>query len=370
MKLFFTLLPIFIFSFELNAQTYPEMILIEGREFTVGTNIDRDVNVTYDQYGDSRYLYEEVDANIDDFEISRTEITFSQFNYFVRETGYKTLHQRRLDNPENYWDRFDDVDNFPMHFITPFDALAYCQWLSKMTGDIYRLPTEAEWELAARGDSNAKYPWGNEFVDIASEAEVNAVQSTHFEVDRFPIDTTDSGLNGMTSGGEITFDVFGYNEPSIRIIQNPLNTIGSEFVQKGAYNGYYYPSMGFFTRNSSSFRNNISPNQTFRIIREITRTIFNSNLQNPSVYWVGVGKIINNNVRIRTQPDESFNALTEIEIGSSVYITLKNTTEDERWYRVYAEHIEPFIGGSTIAKGYLGWVKSDDIELISDNWYE
>jgi formylglycine-generating enzyme required for sulfatase activity len=50
-------------------------------------------------------------------------------------------------------------------FVSVRDAEAYCAWLSKKTGHRYRLPTEAEWILAARGHLDQRiYPWGNEYV--------------------------------------------------------------------------------------------------------------------------------------------------------------------------------------------------------------
>jgi len=52
--------------------------------------------------------------------------------------------------------------NHPVIHVSWNDAVAYCDWLSKKTGQNYRLPTEAEWEYAARsGDKNYKYSWGN-----------------------------------------------------------------------------------------------------------------------------------------------------------------------------------------------------------------
>jgi formylglycine-generating enzyme required for sulfatase activity len=52
--------------------------------------------------------------------------------------------------------------NHPVVYVTSFEALKYCEWLSQKDGKSYRLPTEAEWEFAARGTDGRKYPWGNQ----------------------------------------------------------------------------------------------------------------------------------------------------------------------------------------------------------------
>jgi len=51
---------------------------------------------------------------------------------------------------------------YPAIAMTQHGANKYCQWLSAKTGHFYRLPTEAEWELAASGPGKRKYPWGDE----------------------------------------------------------------------------------------------------------------------------------------------------------------------------------------------------------------
>ncbi len=67
------------------------------------------------------------------------------------------------ERPE-YW---NDVDRNnptqPVVGITWFEANAYCAWLSAITGRVYRLPTEVEWEAAARGTHGWRYPWNNEW---------------------------------------------------------------------------------------------------------------------------------------------------------------------------------------------------------------
>jgi serine/threonine-protein kinase len=63
---------------------------------------------------------------------------------------------RKLFGPERFWD-------VPAHLITWFDAAAYCRWRSERDKTGIRLPTEAEWEKAARGTDGRFYPWGDRF---------------------------------------------------------------------------------------------------------------------------------------------------------------------------------------------------------------
>jgi formylglycine-generating enzyme required for sulfatase activity len=58
----------------------------------------------------------------------------------------------------------------PVIGVSWYDALAYCAWLSQQTGRRYRLPSEAEWEKAARGPDGLRYPWGNTWDDDRANA--------------------------------------------------------------------------------------------------------------------------------------------------------------------------------------------------------
>jgi len=115
-------------------------------------------------------------VSVDSFFISETEVTNEQYQAFVNETNRKA---------PNGWTNGvfpAGAANEPVTGVTWQDAVDYCQWLSTKIGATVRLPTEAEWELAARGPQGLKYPWGNEWDDRAAASEnkrgvVHAVKS-------------------------------------------------------------------------------------------------------------------------------------------------------------------------------------------------
>jgi formylglycine-generating enzyme required for sulfatase activity len=82
--------------------------------------------------------------------ISRYEVTFEQYDRFCRDTG-------REPPPDNGWGR----GSRPVINVSWYDANSFCDWLSKKTGKDIHLPTEAQWEKAARGTDQRRYPWGN-----------------------------------------------------------------------------------------------------------------------------------------------------------------------------------------------------------------
>jgi formylglycine-generating enzyme len=92
---------------------------------------------------------------IDAFELAVCQVTNADYARFMAAASHgKPLH----------WDdaNFADPEQ-PVVATSWFDAVAYCDWLSRITGRRYRLPAEAEWERAARGGIEQKlYPWGDE----------------------------------------------------------------------------------------------------------------------------------------------------------------------------------------------------------------
>ena len=90
------------------------------------------------------------------FEIDQFEVTNADFAQFIEATGYQTDAEKE-GRSKNWRNAAEGKDNHPVVYVSWNDAVAYCEWLGK------RLPTEAEWEKAARGTERWMYPWGDEW---------------------------------------------------------------------------------------------------------------------------------------------------------------------------------------------------------------
>ena len=92
---------------------------------------------------------------LDSFAMAATQVTVEEYTRFLDATK---------SEPPPYWGDLNfSQPQQPVVAVSWFDALAYCAWLSSMAGSHYRLPTEAEWERAARGGQETMlFPWGND----------------------------------------------------------------------------------------------------------------------------------------------------------------------------------------------------------------
>lgn len=140
----------------------PEMVVIPPGSFDMGSpRFEAGLN---DTEGPVHRV------NISAFALGKTEITRGQFATFVSETNYNagdnclTFEDGKWEerNGRNWRDPgYLQEDSHPAACLSWNDAKAYTEWLSRKTGKQYRLPTEAEWEYAARGNTGTARYWGD-----------------------------------------------------------------------------------------------------------------------------------------------------------------------------------------------------------------
>jgi formylglycine-generating enzyme required for sulfatase activity len=127
----------------------PEMLLIPAGEFLMGSAPSVDKSARDDEQPQHS-------LHLPDYYLAKTPVTNAQYAAFVQAT------YRR---PEEYWKygKPRGKEDHPMVNVSWHDAVAYCNWLSEVTGRSYHLPSEAEWEKGARGSDGHIYPWGNQW---------------------------------------------------------------------------------------------------------------------------------------------------------------------------------------------------------------
>lgn len=123
----------------------PEMIHVPGGTAILGSR----------DYVDEQPVHA---VQVAGFALAQMTVTQAAYAAFVEAAGYHAPRGWRRGRPD------PAHANCPVVYVSARDAEAYCAWLSSETGYTYRLPTEAEWVLAARGpDSRRIYPWGDVF---------------------------------------------------------------------------------------------------------------------------------------------------------------------------------------------------------------
>ena len=145
---------------------FPEMVLIPPGRFLMGVPEEesrREGNLDWDKY--SRPVHE---VRIDHpFWMARFPVTRGEYAVFCQETGLYT--GGKWQNPG-----FDQTDRHPVVNVSHEDAMVYIAWLNSRTKGGYRLPSEAEWEYAARAGMPTARFWGDSFDGAADYAHSGA----------------------------------------------------------------------------------------------------------------------------------------------------------------------------------------------------
>jgi serine/threonine-protein kinase len=158
-----------------------EMVEIAGGEFMMGrSDVPLETATAYDlnQWPAHRVA-------VDSFFIARNELTNAEYAEFVREKNYPAPEGWSNGNPPQ------GQESWPVRTVSHEDAEKFAAWRSELDGVVYRLPTEEEWEYAARGGGrNRLYPWGDRWVEGRATVEASAPTSAgvHSKGDAAPDD--------------------------------------------------------------------------------------------------------------------------------------------------------------------------------------
>ncbi len=232
----------------LNAKSGEAMIFVPSSSFPMGD----------DEFKDARPVHS---VQLDSYYIGKNLVTVAQFKKFCREAPYPTFSWGRKPPPWGW------QDNHPMLFVTWHDATAYAHWAG---GD---LPTEAQWEKAAKGPTNRRYPWGNTFDSSRLCCSVWELRVGPQDVGSYPSGASSYGCLDMAGNAaqwcKDWYSDLGYMNLGT---ENPLGPgTGTKKVARGG--NWYFDSPEMFR---TTFKGDLDPSKGyfgigFRICTPVTK---------------------------------------------------------------------------------------------------
>lgn len=211
-------------------------------------------------------------VTLSDYYIGKYEVTVAQYKQFCASTGRKLPAK-----PTPAWyeehDRavpFEWVDEHPMVYVTYNDAINYCKWLSEKTGDTYTLPTEAQWEFAAKGgilSRKYKYAGSNNLSEVGWHDE-NTQEKGLKPVGQ--LKPNELGIYDMSGNAwEWCLDFYGnYTAGSQKDPQGP-KTGQFRVIRGGSW--YYVDDMARLTSRDGPKPNYTNYNYGFRVVKIIKK---------------------------------------------------------------------------------------------------
>jgi len=222
-----------------------DMVEIPAGEFIMGSN-DVDKEAKAFQYGDRRPWYSnerpQRKVSLERYYIDKTEVTNQQYQEFVEKAGHRS---------PPYWGGAvapGQIADHPVVMVSWADADEYCKWKGK------RLPTEAEWEKAARGTDGRSFPWGNEF-DIKKVNTLGEFGGTT-PVGLLKDGASPYGLLGM-AGNAQEWTADWYKPYPDNDFNDPEYGEKVKVVRGGGWGGMGHYSLSVYVR--TSFRNTAPP---------------------------------------------------------------------------------------------------------------
>jgi len=207
-----------------------EFVRVPAGEFLMGSS-----NADQDAFSDERPQHR---VYLDEYLIGKCPVTNRQYRAFVQTTGqWAPIHWKNGQIPRG-------KEDHPTVHVSWSDAVAFCKWASQVTGRPVRLPTEAEWEKAARGPSTGsgdgrKYPWGDQ-APTAKLLNYNRRVNDTTPVGSYPDGASPYGALDMAGNvREWVADLYHATYYASSPAQNPAGTFSGEgprVVRGGSWN--------------------------------------------------------------------------------------------------------------------------------------
>jgi iron(II)-dependent oxidoreductase len=195
-----------------------EMVTIPAGEFTMGS--------------EKPGAPQQRTVDLPSFQIDKYETTVAQYRVFAEETGH----------PEPRGAFSDDTADYPVANVTWEDAQAYCEWAGK------RLPTEAEWEKAARGTEGFAYPWGDEWDSELANTRESGIGGVK-PVGSFPEGTSPYGVHDMAGNVWEWVEDWATSEQEAKVIRggswDAVNRWAQTFSRNVVLPSYTKDNLGF-----------------------------------------------------------------------------------------------------------------------------
>lgn len=172
-------------------------------------------------------------VKVGSFYIGKYEVTNAEYKKFTDETKHQP--------PSNWKGGMYEPgsEEFPVTNVSWDDARAYCEWLSKKEGVQFRLPTEAEWEYAARGTDKRIFPWGNFWSDNVSNSNQFRENGSILPVTTPPNNSTDkSAFGAFAMGG----NVCEWTDSNVTAYPGSKFSVNTETASRKVYRGGNYNS--------------------------------------------------------------------------------------------------------------------------------
>ena len=227
-----------------------EMVLIPAGPFVMGSD-KKDLSGIGKEFGLQKPLYEDEHpqrtVSLSAFYLDRYEVTNTDYHQFVRATRYR---------PPRHWEGGNITawqERYPVTYVSWYDAQEYCQWAGK------QLPSEAEWEKAARGSQGREYPWGETF--NPTKANVGAEGTPGL----MPVGSFKGG-QGFYGAADLAGNAWEWVEDWYRAYPGSdyqSDLFGSKYkvLRGGSYGGSGHYHLPVFYRGA--FRSFADPVQTF-----------------------------------------------------------------------------------------------------------